>query len=114
MENDPNVFCFRVPRAVGQSFLYDPVNAGAVGVGQMIQWAVDIQRDWDAAPSREFASLISQSGSKTGIIEHCRPQTHRKLAHRAHGVLSQSLGLFKTILEFRTGTIPQLFDITEF
>src|SRR5256885_439509 len=59
---------FRVPGAVGEGFLNDPVQAGLVRIRELLGAAVVIQDDANRRARRELFGVPAQSRAETQIV----------------------------------------------
>ena len=70
----------RMTDAVGQRFLDDAIDAGAMLVAQRFERARHRQFDRYVGPAREVTRQPFERGLEAEVVEHARPQAERQVA----------------------------------
>ena len=78
--------------AIVQRLLHETVQAGPMRVGQITGDFAGHHFDRKASPPHDFASLPSQRGNQTEIVQHGRTQQQSHVSHHAHAGLSGPAG----------------------
>src|SRR5688572_15156998 len=65
-----NLACCRMPSAIGQSFLDNPVDTCPMGIWQIVEIPIDLNLYLDSSTPREFPSLPFQGRREPQLIKN--------------------------------------------